>query len=44
MSLVVKGYPGYPGLLEPSLLPSEAKWRKLKIDVCSEEELEEMLE
>lgn len=26
-----------PGPLEPSLLASKAKWRKLKIDICPEE-------
>jgi hypothetical protein len=34
----------YPGPLEPSLLTFEAKWRKLKIDVCLEEEPEEELD
>ena len=32
MALAVRG----PGPLEPSLLAFEAKWRKLKIDVCPE--------
>jgi hypothetical protein len=34
---------GYSGPLEPSLLTSEAEWRKLKIDVCPKEESEEEL-
>jgi hypothetical protein len=34
----------YLGPLEPSLLTSETKWRKLKIDVFLEEELEEELD
>jgi len=40
MALVVRGL--VP--LEPSLLVSELEWRKLKIDVCLEEEVGEELE
>jgi hypothetical protein len=41
MLLVVRGYLGQQ---EPFLLIFEAERRKLKIDVCPEEELEEALE
>jgi hypothetical protein len=34
---------GYIGPLEPSLLTSEAKWRKLEIDVRAKEETKEEL-
>jgi hypothetical protein len=40
MAPAVRG-PDTPG---PSLLASEAKWRKLKINVCLEEEVGEELE
>jgi hypothetical protein len=40
MELAVRGL----GPSWPSLLASEAEWRKLKIDVCPEEEAGEELE